>query len=136
MKADATFQALLEEEDRLEHRVGEAGDEGRYHLSLGLTQTPFLADSLFQVASLEITIYAAVGRRLYFYDSAGLWIDELEHIGARVGPKVLHSLTSERRLATSPMGHVWAAPGWQEESSLCSIGRNNHEFGLLATRPQ
>jgi len=91
----ADVSALLEEEDRLEHRVGEAGDKGHYHVSLGLTQTPFLADSLFQVASLEITIYATVGRRLYFYDSAGLWIDELEHIGARVGPKVLHSLLPE-----------------------------------------
>jgi hypothetical protein len=35
------------------------------------------------------------------------------------------------------MGHVWSAPGWQEESSLCSIGRSSHVFGLFArfTRP-
>ncbi len=91
----ADVSALLEEEDRLQHRVGEAGAACRYHLSLGLTQTPFLADSLFQVASLEITIYATVGKRLYFYDSAGLWVDELQNVGARVGPKVLHSLLPE-----------------------------------------
>lgn len=91
----ADVSAFLEEEDRLQHRVGEVGEGCRYHLSLGLTQTPFLADSLFQVASLEITIYAIVGKRLYFYDSAGLWVDELQNVGPRVGPKVLHSLLPE-----------------------------------------
>jgi hypothetical protein len=30
------------------------------------------------------------------------------------------------------MGHVWTAPGWQEESSLCSNGRSSHVFGLFA----
>jgi hypothetical protein len=29
-------------------------------------------------------------------------------------------------------GHVWTAPGWQEESSRRSIGRSSHVFGLLA----
>jgi hypothetical protein len=29
-------------------------------------------------------------------------------------------------------GHVWTAPGWQEESSLCSVGRSSHVFGLFA----
>lgn len=88
----ADVSALLEEADRLQHQVGTAGERCHYHLSLGLKQTPFLAESLFQVASLEVTIYAAVGKRLYFYDSAGLWADELQHVGVRVGPKVLHSL--------------------------------------------
>jgi hypothetical protein len=32
----------------------------------------------------------------------------------------------------SAMGHVWTAPGWQEESSRRSIGRSSHVFGLLA----
>jgi hypothetical protein len=91
----ADVSALLEEEDRFEHRVGEAGHSCRYHLSLGLKQTPFLAESLFQEASLQVTIYAVVGKRLYFYDSAGLWIDELEHVGARLGPKELQSLLPE-----------------------------------------
>lgn len=91
----ADVSALLEETDRLEHRIGEAGTTGHYHVSLGLKQTPFLAQSLFQVASLEVTIYAVVGSRLYFYDSAGLWIDELEHVGSRLGPRELKSLLSE-----------------------------------------
>jgi hypothetical protein len=30
------------------------------------------------------------------------------------------------------MGHVWTAPGWQEEFSLCSDGRSSHVFGLFA----
>src|SRR5678816_1044848 len=29
-------------------------------------------------------------------------------------------------------GHVWTAPGWQEESSPCRIGRCSHVFGLFA----
>jgi hypothetical protein len=29
-------------------------------------------------------------------------------------------------------GHVWTAPGWQEESSLCSNGQSSHVFGLRA----
>src|SRR5262249_13110022 len=32
----------------------------------------------------------------------------------------------------SEMGHVWTAPGWQEEPSLCSVGRSSHVFGLFA----
>jgi hypothetical protein len=32
-------------------------------------------------------------------------------------------------------GHVWTAPGWQEESSLCSDGRSGHVFGLFARYP-
>jgi hypothetical protein len=27
---------------------------------------------------------------------------------------------------------VWTAPGWQGESSRCSIGRSSHVFGLFA----
>jgi hypothetical protein len=29
-------------------------------------------------------------------------------------------------------GHVWTAPGWQGESSLCGVGRSGHVFGLFA----
>src|SRR5436190_22537673 len=32
----------------------------------------------------------------------------------------------------SQMGYVWTAPGWQGESSLCSIGRCSHVFVLFA----
>src|SRR4029450_3000865 len=31
-----------------------------------------------------------------------------------------------------PKGHVWTAPGWQEESSRCRVGRCSHVFGLIA----
>ena len=38
-----------------------------------------------------------------------------------------------RRRETKPSakGHVWTAPGWQEESSLCSDGQSSHVFGLF-----
>jgi hypothetical protein len=39
------------------------------------------------------------------------------------------ALGAETALA---MGHVWTAPGWQGESSRCSIGRSSHVFGLFA----
>src|SRR4029453_8640514 len=32
----------------------------------------------------------------------------------------------------SAKGHVWTAPGWQEESSRCRVGRCSHVFGLIA----
>ncbi|MBN9546994.1 MAG: DEAD/DEAH box helicase family protein [Alphaproteobacteria bacterium] len=87
------LSALLDAEDRFEHQIGNTVDGScRYHVSLALTQSPFLANYLFQAPSLEVTIYAKVGHRLFFYDSAGLWIDELEGIGARLSPKVLQSL--------------------------------------------
>jgi hypothetical protein len=38
-------------------------------------------------------------------------------------------------LGIDVMGHVWTAPGWQEESSLCSVGRSSHVFGLFARYP-
>src|ERR1700758_5645661 len=34
-------------------------------------------------------------------------------------------------LRGSGPGHVWTAPGWQEEFSLCSDGRSSHVFGLF-----
>jgi hypothetical protein len=40
--------------------------------------------------------------------------------------------TSMIGVATSLMGDVWTAPGWQEESSLYSVGRCGHVFGLFA----
>ena len=86
----------LDVEDRFEHQVGKADSgECRYHVTLRLNESPFLSAYLFQVASLEVTIYARCGRRLFFYDSAGLWIDELDGIGGRVGPRSLRSLLRE-----------------------------------------
>jgi hypothetical protein len=83
----------LDVEDRFEHQVGsiESG-ECRYHVTLGLNQSPHLSSTLFQAPSLEVTIYARCGSRLFFYDSAGLWIDELAGVAGRVGPKTLRSL--------------------------------------------
>lgn len=85
--------ALLEQEDRHEAVVGRTGDGScRYHISLRLTPSPFLAGYLFQAPSLEATIYARCGDRLFFYDSAGLWIDDVDGIGPRAGPKRLGAL--------------------------------------------
>lgn len=60
-----------------------------------MNQSPFLAEYLFQAASLEVTIYALIGRRLYFYDSAVLWIDELDELTGRLRPMQLRSLLPE-----------------------------------------
>ncbi|MCK1270824.1 MULTISPECIES: DEAD/DEAH box helicase family protein [unclassified Bradyrhizobium] len=89
----AEVTAELDAEDRFQHQTrGIAGGACRYHVTMRLNQSPFLAKALFQTASLEVTIYALVGRRLYFYDSAGLWIDELNGIGSRARPINLRSL--------------------------------------------
>lgn len=88
--------ALLDAEDRFEHTTEMAASGAcRVHLSLGLTQSPFLVDALFQAPKLEVTIYARVGKRLYFYDSGGLWVDEIDGIGMRVSPLELRSLLPE-----------------------------------------
>jgi hypothetical protein len=71
------------------------GGNCRFHLSLRLSQSPFLEESLFQSASLEVTLYAKHGNWLFFYDSAGLWIDEAGGLGDRVKPEPLRSLLPE-----------------------------------------
>ena len=64
--ADAISDALFEE-DRIEQASGPTHDDPscRYHLSVSLTQTPLLAESLFQTATLDITAYVHRGERLF-----------------------------------------------------------------------
>ena len=54
---------------------------------------------------------------------------------ARAEHNELRSTPNTRRenghAVTSSAGHVWTAPGWQEVSSLCSIGRCDHVSGLF-----
>jgi hypothetical protein len=89
----AEVSAGLFEDDRFEKQVGNvAGGNCRYHLSVRLRQSPFLAESLFQSATLELTIYARHGARLFFYDSAGLWVDDHKALSGRVGTRSLQSL--------------------------------------------
>src|SRR5262249_27207409 len=52
-----------------------------------------------------------------------------EFVGCPLYPQ---KRTSAERIEMSVKGHVWTAPGWQGESSLCSIGRCSHVFGLFA----
>ena len=91
------ISTALDEEDRIQ--VVTAARHGdatcHFHLSISLHQTPLLADSLFQTASLELTIYAKRGGRLYFYDSGGLWADEFEELGPRLDPTHLGVLLPE-----------------------------------------
>lgn len=95
-KFQAAVTAALDAEDRFQHQTrGIPGGGCCYHVTLRLNQSPFLAEYLFQAASLEVTIYSVVGKRLYFYDSAGLWIDDLEDVGARLHPTQLRSLLPE-----------------------------------------
>lgn len=92
----AAVSAALDAEDRFQHQTGGVpGGACRYHVTLRLNQSPFLAEYLFQAASLEVTIYALIGKRLYFYDSAGLWIDEVDGVGARLHAMQLRSLLPE-----------------------------------------
>ena len=89
----ADIRAELSNNDR--HRVltGQTADGlCRYHVTLRLTPSPFLSGSLFQSPSLEATIYAKKNGRLFFFDSAGLWINELEGIGPRINAKTLRAL--------------------------------------------
>ncbi|AND92937.1 RNA helicase [Bradyrhizobium diazoefficiens USDA 110] len=95
-KFQTAVSEALDAEDRFQHQTrGISGGSCRYHVTLRMNQSPFLAEYLFQAASLEVTIYALIGRRLYFYDSAGLWIDELGELTGRLRPMQLRSLLPE-----------------------------------------
>jgi hypothetical protein len=87
------IRKLLDKEDRHVAFEGATADGNcRYHLTLRLTPSPFLNSYLFQAPGLEATIYAKREGRLFFYDSAGLYIDEVEGIGTRLGPKSFGAL--------------------------------------------
>jgi Type III restriction enzyme, res subunit len=70
----------LKDDDRFEHHevIRIARGVCRCHVTLRLRQSPFLAESLFLSPSLELTVYAMRDNKLFFYDSAGLWIDNSE----------------------------------------------------------
>jgi hypothetical protein len=88
----------LEEADRFESRVVPIeGGNCRFHVSLRLTQSPFVSESLFQSASLDVTIYARHRKRLFVYDSAGLWIDDISALDDRAHPSRLRSLIPDVR---------------------------------------
>ncbi|MAM40393.1 MAG: RNA helicase [Erythrobacter sp.] len=94
------FQGEIEERlyemDRIE--AGNGGiDDGacRFHLSLALTQSRFLAETLFLSPSLEATIYSKSGSHLYFYDSGGLFLDEVKGLKRRASAAQMRSLLAE-----------------------------------------
>ena len=95
-KFQAEVSDRLYEEDRFEVNVGGI-EEGacRFHISLALTQSRFLADTLFLTPSLEATVYSHQEGRLYFYDSGGLYLDESKGIVARTTPGRMRSLLPE-----------------------------------------
>lgn len=86
------------------------------HISMTLRQTPFLNESLFQSPTLEVTIYALHGRRLFFYDSAGLPIDDLPGVHRRLAANTLRSLM--------PDG----------ETTFSAASMNNSDLGPTAIR--
>lgn len=108
----------LNDEDRFEIDVGSvAKGQCSYHLTLRLLQSPFLNESLFQSASLEVTIYARHGHRLFLYDSAGLWIDDADLIRSRLDPESMRMLLPDGA-----------------ESVVTSIAMKNTDLGPLAIR--
>jgi superfamily II DNA or RNA helicase len=87
------IRAELSNHDRHQVLSGQTADGlCRYHITLRLTPSPFLSGSLFQSPSLEATIYAKKKSHLFFFDSAGLWINELDGIGPRINAKTFRAL--------------------------------------------
>lgn len=87
----------LDEEDRIEMAAGPlAGTPVNFHLSISLRQSPLLAETLFQTASVEVTAYAHRGKRLFLYDTRGLWMDDHDGLSSRIGPRTLGSLLPEK----------------------------------------
>ena len=53
-------------------------------------------------------------------------------LAGRMPDRARRVMSSHRPAAgpRSALGHVWTAPGWQEESSRRKLGRSSHAFGL------
>ncbi|WP_376743885.1 DEAD/DEAH box helicase [Ensifer canadensis] len=110
--------AELAADDRHQAIVGATPDgHCRYHLTLRLTPSPFLSGYLFHAPSLEATIYAKCAGRLFFYDSAGLWINEVDGIGPRINSKSLRPLLPEG-----------------SENSISFLNVKNTDLGPLSLR--
>lgn len=108
----------LFEDDRFQVSVGEIAEGAcRYHLTMRLQQSPFLAESLFQSATLEVTIYALRNNYLFFYDSAGLWIDDADGINGRLAPQSLQKLLPE-----------------SDENTVTLVAMKNTDLGPSAIR--
>lgn len=89
--------AALDDDDRIEMAGGYLpGARVSFHLSISLRQSPLLAETLFQTASIEVTAYAQRGNRLYFYDTRGLWMDDFDGLNSRLGPRALGSLLPQK----------------------------------------
>ena len=115
---EAAVVAELRTEDRFHVQAFTvAGGACRCHISLRLQQSRFLVDTLFQQGSLEITAYARHGDRLFFYDSAGLWMDGAAALGGRAAPSILRSLLPE-----------------SAGDAITGIGTRNTDLGRLAIR--
>lgn len=97
----ALDEALVDEDRFVQN--SRISDDGRtaHRLSVKLRQTPFLSESLFQSATLELTLVCRLGGRLYVYDSAGLAVDELPGLLGRIGPKALQTLLPRQSRVTS-----------------------------------
>lgn len=90
------ISAALEDADRDVLNVGTTrGGMCRFHLSIALAPSPFLEEKLFLQPTLEVTIYVRHGEWLFFYDSGGLWIDELPGVEERVSPHIIRCLLPE-----------------------------------------
>src|SRR3546814_309165 len=90
------IEEALDADDRHIAFSGEVLDGAcRYQISLRLTPSPFLSGNLFHAPSLEATIYTKCDGRLFFYDSAGLWINDLDLVGPRIASVHLRSLLPE-----------------------------------------
>lgn len=91
---EAEIEAALSEHDRFQTRpsITFGGKAGRAHVTMRLVQSPFLDQAFFPSPNLELTAYAKHGSFLFFYDSAGLWMDEADGIAGRISPNRLHAL--------------------------------------------
>jgi superfamily II DNA or RNA helicase len=109
-------QFALDEMDRDVLRT-DLDDSGGFHLSLGLKQSDLLEEALFQEPSLQLTVYVKQGEFLFFYDSGGLWIDE-----------VCDSIT---RL---PAAHLRSFIPNEQDTAITMLAVKNSDIGPFSIR--
>jgi superfamily II DNA or RNA helicase len=87
---------LLANEDRwIASKVLIEDGRGMAIVTMRIAQSPFLVETLFQSASLEVTVFVRLGRWMFFYDSAGLWIDGTSNLMTRISPQRIAALLPE-----------------------------------------
>jgi superfamily II DNA or RNA helicase len=89
----STVREAIEDEDRYLKKAYHLPDlKCSVFFSVQTSQSPFLSESTFPDFILTVTVIKRAKNYLFFYDSAGLWIDDVLNTGDRISSTSLYCL--------------------------------------------